>query len=235
MIRVHFIFEENPIMFMWKSERRDLEIFRSYGLVVLADEAQDAPEADVNAHNRGCGRRSQDLMDFKLVKSWLPSCEKRYQLCREALSPISLPLSVRFIDVNEYGIVPGHLGKRYIALSYVWGKTTQLSVLESNLEQLMGPDGLRHHTLGCTIVDAVTVCKAVGEQVLWVDSLCIIQNNLEEKSSMIARRNKIYKNAVLTLINACTGESDANSSLLGVSVGLVKSAQLSKLLVTSDI
>lgn len=40
-------------MFRWESERRDLDIFRSYGLVVLADEAQDVPEADVNAHNRG--------------------------------------------------------------------------------------------------------------------------------------------------------------------------------------
>jgi hypothetical protein len=68
----------------------------------------------------------------------------------------------------------------------------------------MGPDGLRHHTLGHTIVDTVTVCTAVGEQFLWVDSLCIIQNNLKKKSSMIARMDKIYKHAMLTLINACT-------------------------------
>jgi hypothetical protein len=84
MNRVPFILKENSIMFMGESERRDLEIFRSYRLVVLADEAQDAPEADVNAHNRGCGRRYQDLIDFKLVKSWLHSCEKCHQSCRQA-------------------------------------------------------------------------------------------------------------------------------------------------------
>lgn len=55
----------------------------------------------------------------------------------------------------------------------------------------------------------------LGERYLWVDALCIVQDDNASKQSMIERMHVIYQNAFLTLFVA-TG-TDANAGLSGVS------------------
>jgi hypothetical protein len=54
----------------------------------------------------------------------------------------------------------------------------------------------------------------IGERYLWVDSLCIVQDDPQEKHGQIANMDAIYGNAILT-INAAAGQ-DANAGLPGV-------------------
>ena len=64
------------------------------------------------------------------------------------------------------------------------------------------------------IKDAIELTDALGETYLWVDALCIIQDDNRSKALYIARMNQIYGNAHLTLITL-NGPS-AESALLGV-------------------
>lgn len=122
--------------------------------------------------------------------------------------------------MDELRIVQGTLTQRYIALSYVWGQTACLSLSTANRDGLMTKGSLHGNTkVGRTILDAMSVCKSMGERYLWVDSLCIVQDDEVEKSNMIARMDDVYGHSLLTIINATQGKADANALLPGVSAG----------------
>ncbi|RSL61215.1 hypothetical protein CEP53_005203 [Fusarium sp. AF-6] len=90
---------------------------------------------------------------------------------------------------------------RYAALSYVWGnpelqehiKTTR-STLASHL------DGIKFSSLPKTLRDAVVFTRELGLDFLWVDSLCIIQNDQDEWTHEAGRMYDVYGNSFVTLV-----------------------------------
>ena len=120
------------------------------------------------------------------------------------------------IDVHRKCIrlAPPHC--RYVALSYVWGGATSLGL--SDVELLSQPDGLSKASVTSpicqTVSDAIELTRNIGEDYLWVDSLCIQQNDSSDKLAQIRAMHQIYGNATLTIIAA--GGDDANSGLAGV-------------------
>lgn len=88
----------------------------------------------------------------------------------------------------------------YLALSYVWGgdqlyKTTKstVSVCERGVDSSIFPQ---------TVRDAISVTHALGFQFLWVDALCIIQDDDADKRHEIGRMHDIYRHAHITIIAA---------------------------------
>lgn len=66
-----------------------------------------------------------------------------------------------------------------------------------------------------TIRDAIQVCLEIGETYLWVDSLCIVQDDPVYQKCQIDIMDFIYSEAVITIV-AAAGD-DADSGLPGVS------------------
>jgi len=50
-----------------------------------------------------------------------------------------------------------------------------------------------------TIRDAIHVTSAIGYKYLWVDSLCIVQDDEKDRHNQINMMDEIYSNAALTL------------------------------------
>jgi hypothetical protein len=50
-----------------------------------------------------------------------------------------------------------------------------------------------------TIRDAIEVTRAIDYRYLWVDSLCIIQDDEQDRDFQIAMMDQIYSNADLTI------------------------------------
>lgn len=106
---------------------------------------------------------------------------------------------------------------RYLALSYVWGSQCTLRkaiALESELAQ---PGSLKKHYVPRTIYDAISLTCRLGEKYLWVDSLCIIQDDKPSMQSQILAMDKVYAIAVATIV-AASGDH-ADSGLPGVRPG----------------
>jgi hypothetical protein len=59
-----------------------------------------------------------------------------------------------------------------------------------------------------TIQDAVFIARKLGLQFLWVDALCIIQDEEEDKSKEITQMPQIYKNTYVTITAASARSSD---------------------------
>lgn len=121
------------------------------------------------------------------------------------------------VDVHEYCLTKLPRNGRYLALSYVWGGVDQPQTKLENVKEFCTPGGLNRiaGAIPKIIADAISLVKLLGERYLWVDALCIVQDDNAFKQLMIDRMHVIYQNAFLTLF-AATG-TDANAGLPGVS------------------
>jgi hypothetical protein len=144
---------------------------------------------------------SQFENDFELAKSWMNTCINSHPDCK---STIIGELPTRYIELSPPGTPPtarlrhsnGAHGS-YVALSYCWGaqqphKTTSSIVGGYTSE-------LPYHNLPQSILDAFEVTRRLGLRNIWIDSLCIIQDDAEDLSREIAKMFSIYQNAQVTI------------------------------------
>lgn len=150
---------------------------------------------------------------WDLINDWLVKCHNKSPSC-----PFPQVEGLKLIDVNNGSIVIPQRECEYAALSYVWGTTSGKQVFElktTNLHRLQEPGSLNTAELPLTIKDSMTVCKKVGIPYLWVDRLCIVQDDDASKLNDINNMDVIFMAAVVTLV-AYTGV-DAEHGLPGVS------------------
>ena len=162
------------------------------------------------------GRYRSLTCEPKIFGSWLRICEGRHEKC-SLDSPAVLPV-LRFIDTKLQCVSQAHPtaeGVRYVALSYVWGENAQpLTLTRANFARLGKIHAIQHEHLPQTISDAIAVVEMLGERYLWVDALCIIQDNEDDLAAHLPLMGYIYEGALLTIVAASS--TDANSGLPGV-------------------
>ncbi|KAH7080950.1 heterokaryon incompatibility protein-domain-containing protein [Paraphoma chrysanthemicola] len=125
---------------------------------------------------------------------------------------------MRVIDVAQAKVVILPDDANYAALSYVWGADSgsQLQATVGNIRLLEQPGSLQDADLPRTILDSLRVCDESGLRYLWVDRLCILQDDVwAKKSIQLNQMAAIYAKAKLTLV-AAAGDG-ANYGLPGVS------------------
>jgi hypothetical protein len=125
--------------------------------------------------------------------------------------------NMRLIDVSQACVVRLSPVPEYVALSYVWGLDSggQFRCSKSNIEDLEKPGELGKINLPATITDAILVCKQLGRRFLWVDRLCIIQDDELDLQGQLEQMAAIYHQATFTIV-AATGDG-ATHGLAGVS------------------
>ncbi|KAH7378694.1 heterokaryon incompatibility protein-domain-containing protein [Pyrenochaeta sp. MPI-SDFR-AT-0127] len=149
--------------------------------------------------------KDSEFNPVDLVRKWLDTCEKVHKgRCgmspHSGASPWSGPLLL--IDVRNHCIVATPTDARYIALSYTWGQDdASASATSQNIAELQKLNGLDMIDLPRTIKDSMHFIHQIGERYLWVDRLCIVQDELAKQSQLNAMGN-IYAGAYFTLIAA---------------------------------
>ena len=95
-----------------------------------------------------------------------------------------------------------------MALSYVWGAANQYKTLREDLDQLQQEGYLDRDDIAIprTIRDAIGLVPLLRGRYLWVDSLCILQEDGEELWDQIHGMASIYANATVTIV-AAQGET----------------------------
>ena len=166
-------------------------------------------------------------IDLSIGRIWLDHCEQNHgSSCSKQGWPFRLgkPDFFRLIDVEDLSIVEVTNSTvwsyRYLTLSYVKGNVEMFELLQSNKHKLMRSHGLLkffRRDLPKTLRDAINVTRGLEERYLWIDSLCIEQDNDLDKRKQIDMIDRIFGNSVLTIV-AADGES-ANVGLGGVERG----------------
>jgi hypothetical protein len=87
----------------------------------------------------------------------------------------------------------------YTALSYCWGPQYLMTAKTTEANISAWIDDLPWVLLPRTIQDAIIVTYELGIQFLWVDSLCIVQDNRADVTREISRMPLIYGQAEVTI------------------------------------
>ncbi|KAF2131815.1 HET-domain-containing protein [Dothidotthia symphoricarpi CBS 119687] len=149
-------------------------------------------------------------LDTNLFMHWLHTCYKFHGSdCNQAawLSP-KKPEKLRLIDVHTLSVIHAPFNCTYAALSYVWGGP-QFVVNEAQMHKL--PFRLpQSPILGRTIEDAISLCRQIGINYLWVDALCIIQDPPvnDDKSFQLQQMDRVYRSACLTICAASSSSAN---------------------------
>lgn len=159
------------------------------------------------------GRIVAPEININLIKRWVKSCDSEHKQCR-GLSPGDSQHQIRLIDVEREIVVSASLAEDYVALSYVWGRNTAPLLTRGTLPQYTSLRGFKGLTIPTTISDTMEVVRAIGKQYLWVDSLCIVQDDDSDKQQQLPIMDHVYSHASLVIISAAG--CDANSGIPGV-------------------
>lgn len=88
----------------------------------------------------------------------------------------------------------------YTALSYCWGDALILKTTKATLDHHMRQ--LPIHEVPLTITDAFAVTRRLGLRYIWVDALCIVQDDEEDWNGEVGNMHEIFAGSYLTLLAA---------------------------------
>lgn len=174
-------------------------------------------EQEINPR-RITGRLVLPFIDMELPRKWFLTCEREHigRCPHSSTSPDwetgFMPTFV--VDVTNLCITDTPRNCRYVALSYVWGRGKMLKHMKEKSNFLCTPGSLRTLEVPKTISDAIYLVGGIGEQYLWVDALCITQDDIGMQQAQIAKMDRIYAKALFSII-AAHGDS-AKAGLPGI-------------------
>jgi hypothetical protein len=158
---------------------------------------------------------------YRKIREWVTQCVSEHKECRQhprELSNHSTP-PTRVIDVGSMKdsvarprlVDTNSNSVSYIALSHRWAGSkplkTTLDNLQSHQEELP-------KDIAPTFRDAMEVTRQLGFQYLWIDSLCIIQDDAEEWRRESRIMGDIFSGASVTI--AAVDSVDKNGTDHGI-------------------
>lgn len=97
---------------------------------------------------------------------------------------------------------------RYTALSYCWGEKQQPFITtKENFRQM--EHGILISGLPKTLQDAVSITRRLGVQYLWVDAICIIQDDPADWGEECGKMANVYRHALCTIAATSGRDVDA--------------------------
>ncbi|OWY51200.1 HET-like protein [Alternaria alternata] len=180
-------------------------------------DSQDDPIIPTARHIPG---NTGSRQSFKTINDWLDTCIKTHQgLCLASRSEnatlpdraievsLNMPRRIRLVDTkNREG--------RYACLSHCWGDKQPLRTTLKPYTLSIHQENIREEDLPKTFRDAITVSLSIGIQYIWIDSLCIIQDDEKDWQIQSAKMAAIYSNSTVTL--AATEASNSEEGLFPV-------------------
>ncbi|KAF1976348.1 HET-domain-containing protein [Bimuria novae-zelandiae CBS 107.79] len=145
------------------------------------------------------------------AKTWLERCRQSHSLCGGPDAKFVLP--TRLVAVGSaaqnpylYIPVPGEKGV-YATLSYCWGKCTPFTTTKENVGVRV--EGFLLSELPKTCRDAVLTARLLNIPFIWIDQLCIIQDDSDDWEREAGRMHAVYANSILTLAALTSPGADA--------------------------
>ncbi|KAF8860776.1 HET-domain-containing protein [Acephala macrosclerotiorum] len=142
-----------------------------------------------------------------LCKAWLSDCLQTHKHC-SAISEVQVPTRLIFIGEVKPRLClsAGILGAvAYATLSHCWGAKKFLTLKKTNITVFQ-----RHipaEAITKTFYDAIAISRYLGLQYLWIDSLCIVQDDPDDWFREAGLMESVYGGSTVNLAasSACDG------------------------------
>ncbi|KAF7891265.1 uncharacterized protein EAF02_001590 [Botrytis sinoallii] len=169
--------------------------------------SSSTPDQDANSTTRikDLGDSTKSNHSWALVAKWLKTCREQHVSCSEkddgdrSWCPTRLlelgnePSGEDVVKLIETAYVKPD--GDYITLSHCWGKGTLIRTLRENLQDFL----IQLPSLPKTFQDAILATRMLGVRYIWIDSLCIIQDDADDWAKEASLMHKVYKNAMCNL------------------------------------
>ena len=150
------------------------------------------------------GKRILPLADhpacFALSKRWLSDCNKWHTHCNSE-GHAKLPTRVIYVGDTMNPEVFLHVStgesSPYVALSHCWGGILKEKCVQSNLATYQ--NGINLSELPATFKDAIRVTRELGFLYIWIDALCILQDDPNDWKREAAMMSTYYGGSALTI------------------------------------
>lgn len=155
--------------------------------------------------------------DLTLAHQWLKQCQEEHTTCQHS-SNLKKEVPSRLIELCE---IKGHRtarlvlreefpeNVRYLTLSHCWGSGPIYSLRSNLLDDFRVNISIQ--SLPSTFQDMIDVTLRLGYSYVWVDSLCILQDDALDWSSESNRMADVYEHASLNI--AATAFTSSTSGL----------------------
>ncbi|KAH7126618.1 heterokaryon incompatibility protein-domain-containing protein [Dendryphion nanum] len=151
------------------------------------------------------------------VLDWISECNTQHGATCVHGEDIKIPAAARLMEISSQKdkitirLVSttdvGFVSAPYVVLSHCWGNIDpKCKTTNANVTNYL--DGISLQTLPPTFSDAIMITHALGVRYLWIDSLCIIQDNREDWKKEAVKMSDIFRDAYLTI--SATGSSDCH-------------------------
>ncbi|KAI0835685.1 heterokaryon incompatibility protein-domain-containing protein [Hypoxylon sp. FL0890] len=146
-------------------------------------------------------RNTNSVACFGTIRQWLNDCKENHHCCRTP-GEAQLPTRVLYLGGRTPRLVEHQTVKaEYVAITHCWGKEPFLQTKTSNLQSHKERILLR--AMPKNFRDAVYVSKSLGYKYLWIDSLCIIQDDEQDWDQESKLMGDIYNRADLVIAATC--------------------------------
>jgi hypothetical protein len=170
--------------------------------------------ANINErHNVRPHRRTDSRLSRTAAESWILRCNSTHSTCREVLNtPRQLPTRLAYVGGPRYWDPPRLRVRnippsaRYITLSHCWGDIEILQLTRNTLETFQKCILLQD--LPKTFQDAIKITKKLSFRYIWIDSLCIIQDDADDWRRESVLMGNVYGGSSLYI--AASGAPDGN-------------------------
>ncbi|KAJ4404448.1 hypothetical protein N0V85_004868 [Neurospora sp. IMI 360204] len=157
---------------------------------------------------------------FAQLRKWVDECTQNHKLCKVATSGqnssiFGLQQTIRLVDVglddtsSPIRLVEGFCVDkvRYNTLSYQWTVDTPKTSLKKH-NKTAYCHAIPTQSWPKVYRDVVVVCRALGIRYVWIDSLCIVQDDLEDWKIQSSMMQDIYSHGYLNLANVLGKHAD---------------------------
>jgi hypothetical protein len=164
-----------------------------------------------------------------LAREWVNECISSHKssACKPYNDAACLPTRVIYVGKHDLNLRlhisgPGQRA-RYVALSHCWGGSKPLITTTENISSYIV--NLPYERLPRTFYEAIIVTRAMGLDYIWIDSLCIIQNSIEDWTNEAACMATVYENAFVAIsadaaVDCQAGFLDKPARLVGPSASV---------------
>jgi hypothetical protein len=146
------------------------------------------------------------------IKKWIDVCGSDHKHCQPESSLPDLPTRVLQIVGNDrvrlHVSSDGQRG-RYACLSHCWGGLSIICTTKSTYIQHQ--ESISWDQLPATFQQAIDLSRRLGLQFLWIDSLCIIQDDAGDWRHEGSKMASIYTNSYITI--AASASRNGNEGL----------------------
>ncbi|TGJ80954.1 hypothetical protein E0Z10_g7822 [Xylaria hypoxylon] len=161
------------------------------------DHLDDPSPRDILSYHTG------SCENMGLARRWIKDCLENHDMCASASihSHVSF-IPTRLIDTQDPKrpfllTVTGVAGIEYIALSYSWGKGERFVTTQANFQDHQNCIPLE--AAPKTFTHAFQITRELGYRYIWIDALCIIQNDKGDLDRELATMGEIYRHAIFTI------------------------------------